>query len=194
MLTFRLFRTIIRIDFGFFAVVALMLLISDENMVYMCFASCLLHESGHLAAMKICGCDVKYVELYGAGIKIVPNISNCTRTGEALILCSGCAVNFILFLVVSTFGGEDASLFSAINLALMLFNLIPVGCFDGGQLFLLISEGTAYERTVQFFTMVIMPIVISLCAVVAFFVFDVGITAVFTTFFFLVTSFLREFG
>lgn len=194
MLVFRFFRIPIRIDFGFFATVGFMLLTSDESLVLTVLLVCLLHEIGHLSVMAAFGIPLKRIEFHGAGIKIVPENKALPFRQELFLLCGGCAVNLILFAATVFCNSRNVLEFSAINLILLCFNLIPAEFFDGGRILLLISEGTAAERGVYIFVKYIAPITVAVFAVWLFFYFDVGITAVITLFYFLMASFIREFS
>jgi len=56
----------------------------------------------------------------------------CKFPQETITLVSGCAVNFVLYAVTKLFGfNED---FGAVNLAIGLFNALPISFLDGGKL------------------------------------------------------------
>ena len=121
-------------DFSFFAAVSLLMLCSGNNCTAYSLYACLLHESGHLVAMLLTGQTVKKLVFYGAGIKIIRPMNDmlCKFPQEIITLVSGCAVNFILYAVTKLFGfGED---FGAVNLAIGLFNALPISFLDGGKI------------------------------------------------------------
>lgn len=121
-------------DFSFFAAVSLLMLCSGNNCTAYSLYACLLHESGHLLAMLLTGQTVKKLVFYGAGIKIIRPMNDmlCKFRQETITLASGCTVNFILYAVTKLFGfGED---FGAVNLAIGLFNALPISFLDGGKI------------------------------------------------------------
>ncbi len=123
----------ISFTFGFFAVWAAILIWCPEPRAAMLAASaCAMHEAGHIIAMRIAGIRVRSMKFYSGGIALKTD-KPCECAGlayEMLIILAGCAVNLILFLLSYAAGAE---LFGLINLALMLFNLLPVSGLDGGR-------------------------------------------------------------
>lgn len=122
------------LDFSFFAAVSLLMLCSGNSCTAYSLYACLLHESGHLAAMFLTGQTVKKLVFYGAGIKIVRPMNDmlCKFPQEIIALSSGCAVNFIVYAATNLFGvGGD---FGAVNLAVGLFNALPISFLDGGKI------------------------------------------------------------
>ncbi|MDR0991897.1 MAG: hypothetical protein LBL87_03250 [Ruminococcus sp.] len=137
MIELRLGKTIFRLQFGFFAAVAILFLFYEGKTALWGLYACLLHEAGHLLAMRLCGVPVRSVMLYFAGIRIdTKNPREFLPPGrEIFILISGAAVNFAVFILCLLFrGSESATLFGAINLVIGLFNLLPLMMFDGGRL------------------------------------------------------------
>ena len=129
-------KTGICFHFTFFAAVALLMIIDDSNIPIYGLYACLLHESGHLAAMLICRQPIKRLVFYGAGIKIV-QAENELLTGfvkELFILSAGCCVNFAVYAI---FCKSDMYLFGIINLIVGLFNILPLNSLDGGKIIIL---------------------------------------------------------
>lgn len=122
------------LDFSFFAAAALLMLWSSDPCTVYSLYACLLHESGHLAAMLFTGQTVKKLVFYGAGIKIIRPMNEmlCRFPQEMIALSSGCAVNFTLYAITEIMGvGKD---FGAVNLAVGLFNALPISFLDGGKM------------------------------------------------------------
>lgn len=134
MFVFEFSQVRVRFCFSFFAVLSLTCLLGGESgKVLIMLACCALHESGHIAAMLMCGCKPKELTFYGAGIKLtLPKRIN-SFAKDAFILASGCAVNFLLAFSSFAVTGE-LSFFARTNLLLGGFNLLPVGFLDGGKL------------------------------------------------------------
>lgn len=138
----------IRLCFSFFAVVSLTCLLGGESWkILVMLACCALHESGHIAAMLLCGCKPEQLTLYGAGIKLVPPKRLNSFAKDAFILASGCAVNFLLAFSSCVLTGK-MSFFARTNLLLGGFNLLPVGFLDGGKL-LSLALGARSSRIVK---------------------------------------------
>lgn len=133
----------IRFSFWFFATAALLIFSGEGDYPILGLYACIIHETGHLLAMIVFGVRVRAVEFYGAGIKIThEDMSGLNAIKRAVIILGGCAVNLLGFLIfyflLNT--GEKAEVFAAVNFVLMIFNLIPLKCFDGGKLAELVSE------------------------------------------------------
>lgn len=133
----------VRFTFGFFAVWAVILIqqSSGSAAAAMSLAACLLHEAGHLLAMRLCGARAERIVFYSGGIALKRRTEPCggDTAGELFILAGGCFVNLILFIVSSAAG---ARLFAMINLMLMLFNLLPLPSLDGGRIIMTVAERT----------------------------------------------------
>ncbi len=115
------------ITFGFFFTLALTSL-KDNDLGVMSLIFCILHELGHIAAMKISGIGFEGIRLYGGGIKIsARGLDFMPKITGIIIYLSGPAVNFILAALLK----NEAR---AVNLALGAFNLLPVSYFDGGKI------------------------------------------------------------
>ena len=111
---------------------------SDSGSVCAALVCCLLHETGHLAAMLFFGYAPKEICFYAGGIKLIPKRGIVPRRRQAVILAAGCAVNLAL-AGVSLISGQQRLMYT--NLALGLINLLPLSCLDGGRLLsLFISE------------------------------------------------------
>lgn len=134
MIELRFYGVRIRVYFGFLFINALMTLFSG-NIAVLALCACLLHELGHMAVMKLFGQKIYSVTFYGAGVKISPKKGTIlTKWREAAVLCAGCGINALLFML---FG---CSPFGLINLFLCVFNMLPAGGLDGGRLLRLFLE------------------------------------------------------
>ena len=134
MIRFKLNGVTVCIDFSFFAVVTIMILCSDSVYAVYSMYACFLHEAGHLLMMMIVGQKVRKLVFYGAGIKIVPS-RNCESekfSHEVLVLAAGCGVNFVIALL--SLVCEPLAVFGTVNLAVGLFNAMPLFFLDGGKI------------------------------------------------------------
>lgn len=131
MISFTLKNFRISLTFGFFFVSAITTL-SEDRLGALALLFCLIHELGHLIAMKILGAKVEEIKLYGAGISIKSGgVSLLSPIKQAAIYLAGPAANLFSAMVLK---GAP----SAINLCLAGFNLLPISYFDGGRLLSLI--------------------------------------------------------
>lgn len=141
---FRLFGTKIFISFPFCALLCLMLLLDRTGLALYTLIAVALHEAAHLFAMYISDCAPVSVRLIPASVQIVrkPFVPDKKTVGIAL---SGPAANLCVGLTAllnnALYGNEKVFLFAVINMALGIFNLLPVCGLDGGTVFkLLLSK------------------------------------------------------
>lgn len=131
MIEFKVFKTLIQMDFSFFAVLALCFFLDSNGLIFASLTACLLHETGHLLMMLVFRLDINSVIFYGAGIRLCCNIERLDCGRKTAVLGAGCAVNLLSY-AVSFLCGSYA--FASINLMMCAFNLIPIGDLDGAQL------------------------------------------------------------
>lgn len=132
MVELKLKRTVLCLDFSFFAVIALYLLLDESGFGLAALAACAMHETAHFIAMAIFGVSVERLTLYGAGIRITSSrVEYVKPLCKVLILSAGCVVNFAAAFVFWVVGEYAAS---AVNLFTGVFNLLPMGELDGAGL------------------------------------------------------------
>lgn len=143
MLTVKLKNLTLEFCFGFFLTVGVMSLTSEKVVLYS-LLFCLLHEVGHLLAMTINGVDVQALKFYGGGIKIsAADLSLCSLPRQLIVYFAGCVVNCVLACIFLLTGMTGLAL---INLALCVFNLLPMPHLDGGVILHLFFENCPLER------------------------------------------------
>jgi len=103
-------------------------------------ASVTLHELGHIAAARLFGIGTTGVTLFPFGGVAQLTREARTPTEEVVVAVAGPAVNLVLAglaaLPVALFGWvEPFGTLLAVNVALMVFNLIPAYPMDGGRVF-----------------------------------------------------------
>lgn len=138
----------VRIRFSFLLFNALLFSFRDGVMILSFYAVCLLHELGHIAALRLTGGELRSVEFSCFGIKMTA--APAANIGRGIIvLLSGPAVNLLLYaaLRLADMGGETALL----SLCAGLFNLLPYSFLDGGAVLDLLAEGAACERQLRTF-------------------------------------------
>ena len=132
MIELNLTRTALRWDFSFFAVLALFFSLDISGFGLTALGICAAHELAHLAVMLLCGIVPESVTFYGAGIRITSTETERRSPAEqAAVYGAGCAMNFLLSAVLFAAGKAYPA---AVSLSCGLFNLLPVGEFDGRRL------------------------------------------------------------
>jgi Zn-dependent protease len=134
MIELSLRRLRVRFGFSFFAVVALFACLDVSGYGLLGLCACLIHESGHLAAMLIEHHPPAMVTFYGGGIKISGHRTNRL---SPFVLFAGSGANLLAFAV--TLAASDGTslfplIFAVMNLVIAVFNLLPIGYLDGARL------------------------------------------------------------
>lgn len=138
MFSFRIKRTVITVDIGFLAVIAV-ISINSGKFSGVSFASCMIHEAGHLAAILITGVNVRRISFTLTGIRIKRSAEKiCSDFTDIIILLCGPMAS-LTASVLCYFFAENSYAFS-VNLILGIFNLLPFSALDGGSAAELIFE------------------------------------------------------
>lgn len=88
--------------------------------------------------------DLQSIKFYSCGIKIsAADLSSYDKSKQLVIYSAGCAVNLTLTCVFASIDKYNAAL---TNLALCLFNLLPLPQLDGGRILHLFLENNPLER------------------------------------------------
>ncbi len=123
---FRLFGVEFEISFLFTAALALIVATDKTGNIFLFFTAAAIHEAAHLVTMVILKSKPSGVKLIPGGINIVDNSAK-TPLEDVLILVSGPLSNLICFFAFK----ND---FSAINLLLFIYNMLPISGLDGGRI------------------------------------------------------------
>lgn len=120
---------------GFVLLLTVGYMLDREGLFGLCMTAALLHELGHLAAIRLCGGTVERVTLDLDGGWICHR--GLTARGEAVTALAGPVMNLAAALVCAVLpaalAGERLVLFTGANMALGLYNLLPVRPLDGGR-------------------------------------------------------------
>ena len=141
MYTVRIGKTLLRADFGFLALIALLSLSGRSAAVMGALCCCLVHEGGHLAMMRAFERPVGTVTFYAGGISIRPRGQAVGGSREdILILLAGPGANLLAAAAAGATGLGELAYY---NMALGVLNLLPMSYFDGGRLLCCLFGGAA---------------------------------------------------
>lgn len=135
----RLFNTEIEISMFFVSAFTLFLIFGGIEAVVRIFSAIVIHEAGHLICMLSYGESPKSVEIKSFGIRIKRREGVILNIGrEIAVYFAGPVINLIAALGFYLFGADMIG--CAINLTIALFNLLPAGRLDGGNVLRVILQ------------------------------------------------------
>lgn len=142
-MTFQLGKITFEISFPLTALMTAVIIFDTSLSVVICFAGVILHETGHLLALRHYRSSPEKIKLTLFDIAIVDRKKNTrTDTAELVITLAGVTVNFIMaalfFFLYGIFPSQPLEMLCMTNLTLALFNILPVDSLDGGQALLII--------------------------------------------------------
>ena len=170
---FKIKDTKIIISFTFFALVLLLNIFKKTEFLYISIFSAILHEIGHLVALKIFGAEITEfrISLFDCNIKSNKN-NKISYYEEILISFLGPFTNLFLsvflFVVNFNFDNELVKNIIIMNLVMGLFNLLPFNSFDGGKIIKLLIENKFNERIADFTVSIVSFVVLIPFSYVAF--------------------------
>lgn len=127
----------IYVSVAFCAIITLMLVIDRTGSIIPLLAGTAVHELGHLIAMRNQKNPVKKIMLIPAALLIVGGVTSSDKE-EINTVSAGpianIAVGGFFLLLFWVIGKEMLLLYAVIQLALAVFNLLPVKGLDGGTL------------------------------------------------------------
>lgn len=142
----------IRIGFTFLLFNALLFLFRSAGLIVGFYSACIVHELGHVAAIRLTGGCVRQISLSFLGIKISADPAS-TRAKALIVLLSGPAANLItggICLHLGIFG-----FFAHFSIAEGIFNLLPFSALDGGAALDILTQGTRFEKPLKIGTKLI---------------------------------------
>lgn len=125
---FSINKTTFEASFFVVSVMSIVLILDASGKVAMCFLCAILHECGHIIAMRCFGVTPKSIKLRLFDIAIETDSSK-TFLSDFIVTLSGPFMNLGLSLLFY-FVYKPLCL---INLVIGLFNLMPIDTFDGGH-------------------------------------------------------------
>lgn len=151
-MNFRIGRTEISVSFPLVGIMTAIIIADRSFSVVICFCAALMHESGHIIALRLCGYVPEKISLTLFDIAITDS-GKALRSfrSEVFVTLAGVAVNFLSsaagFLVYSIERNEYLMMFISVHLVLGLFNSLPVSGLDGGQVLALVLSRRMTPRT-----------------------------------------------
>lgn len=118
----------------------------EAPMLAICAA---LHELSHIAVLKICGGRLVRFYQRGFGLQIRYSSAGLPVFSQIAVSAAGPAANLFVAAAAIALGGYRLA---AVNAVLAVFNLLPVGGLDGGEILLaglgaVASPGLAWRIT-----------------------------------------------
>lgn len=162
----HLFGVDFRFSFCFFVVAACFLSLDRGSLAVFFVLPILVHELGHLLVMALLGIGVSEVAFTPVSLRVTRRGSRLLPYGQEIaVSLGGAAANLMvaLLLYVFCFQSMRTMLIIAANTAVALFNLLPVGNLDGGQLlrlfcsrFFSLSAADLVSRAVSFLVLTLL--------------------------------------
>lgn len=120
----------IEVTGGFLLLLAWLNYLDQNFFIPMALLACAAHELGHIAVLLMLGRDIKAIRLTAIGAELV--VSQAPGYWqEGISALAGPGINLLLALLCCSF--TRGLTFAGLNLALALFNLLPIGRLDGGR-------------------------------------------------------------
>ena len=163
MISIRIYGAAVRIHFSFLVFNALIFLMRSCGLVLSFYAVCLLHEAGHLIALRHTGGSISTVDISGAGIVIgTRKDGSISDKSRLFVLLAGPAANILLYVLLSICGYHRS--LAQLNLIAAVYNMLPYRSLDGGAIISLLSVGTVRERAVMHILTAVKLLMIALSA------------------------------
>jgi Zn-dependent protease len=130
----------IRVSPFFVLLLAAFLIVDGTGFALLLLTAAMLHEAGHLVALKGCGVGIEEISFRAFGVELTTGDTRyIPYRSELIIAAAGPAFNLLALIVtlgavaaVGPFWG--ALFFVACNAALAAVNLMPVSGLDGGRM------------------------------------------------------------
>ena len=137
-MTFRIHNTVLTLRFGFFAVLAVLLTLDGGVHVLPALLAVTVHETGHILAAKLCGMQIKSVTFGALGIHMAGETANVGDFRRAVVSLAGPFANLLSFLLLLPLPRA----YSAVQLTLFAFHMLPAVPLDGGTALYCLLRGT----------------------------------------------------
>lgn len=153
---FKVKNTAVELHFRFAAVLTFLLLLFPNGNASDCFLLCVLHESGHLAALYFFKSPPLGIKFDFFGMKIETSKKLLSPAREIICAAAGPLINLVAAALLHFFKYSDSALLS---LGLALFNLLPVSVLDGGRILAVLIKDDKILRVTGFLTAAVLLII-----------------------------------
>jgi len=123
----------VRISVGFCLLLAWFSLANGGALLLSVLGAAAVHEMGHCLALWSCGGRVRCLRLSVFGAVMETDCRRLSYGKEIAALLAGPAANLVGAFTAAGLRTEWGDVFTGANLALCLFNLLPVRPLDGGR-------------------------------------------------------------
>ena len=171
-MTFRFKGITVKVSYLFLAVVGLFLINDESFIAKNAVLTAFIHELGHLTAMSFLNCVPKTIAFQSFGIKIEKSTAlTLNYNKEMIIYFAGPAMNIIcaLILILMYYLKIDDTFFQTalIHIFTALFNLLPIGVLDGGNILRSFLKKHMYVNTAEIVENTVSAILILPMAVIS---------------------------
>ena len=115
---------------GFFLLAAWLNYCDTQALFPLTLSAAVIHEAGHCGAVRAVNARIGLLRLSAVGAELQLE-GTLSYMQELICVVAGPAANFVA-AVLAAKAGQDV--FAGINLALGLFNLLPISVLDGGRI------------------------------------------------------------
>ena len=139
---FYLFGIEISLSFWFFTALLTFVILGRAPLALYFILPVVIHECGHLIAMALCNVKTKAVRFRSFGIDVIRNPAPVSYAKDIIICLGGVSANLLTALCFYFFAFQSLRVifFIAVNIAIAIFNAMPVANLDGGQVLRLLLE------------------------------------------------------
>lgn len=153
-MSFRLFGIRFSMSLPLVCIMTAVVLLDTTLSVTVCFIAAIMHELGHLSAIRHFGSKPEEIRLTLFDIAIRENGSGLRRDkAQLVIVLAGVFVNFLFaavsYVIYRLSGADIFMLFTQAHLTLGVFNSLPVDSLDGGQALCIILSRRLCEKSVR---------------------------------------------
>lgn len=143
-MSFRVGKTAFFVGYEMVAALTAVLILDREDRVVCCILAATLHELGHILMMRTFRVRVRSISLRLADVLIQADPPP-TLCADVMVTLGGVVMNFLCALLFLPLSRELAGS----NLALGVFNLLPVKSLDGGHLLYLALSRRCAPKTCE---------------------------------------------
>ncbi len=141
----------VRVSFWFFVSVLLFLMADRSAVALPVLGAIAIHESGHLAYLRLRRLPLAAADFSFSGMRMRLAADRPLTFGDSLGLnLAGCFFNLAAAILLALPGSFWLLRFSAVNSAVAVFNLLPLGGLDGGAILReLLVSALGWDRGVR---------------------------------------------